>query len=365
MKILFLAPQIFKGRGGIMQFNKDIIEALSDTNSNVVVISINDDKDRSNKNIRFISSAKPAILKKIIFLTHIIRQIFIFRPDIIICAHINFAPICRLLKNIFGIRYYVITYGIDIFNMSGQKALGLIKADKIIAISRFTKDKILENISVLDRSKIFILPCTVKGDIFKPEPKPDYLRKRFNVSSNDKIILTVARLSGSEKYKGYDKVIEALKFVRKEIPDIKYFLIGSGDDLRRVKGVINENGLEENVILPGSVSDEEIVDYYNLCDIFIMPSKAEGFGIVFLEALACGKTVISGNRDGSRDPLLDGKLGLLIDPDDINKIGETILMSLTQKIDSRLVDREYLRRSVLEEYGFDRFKEKVEEIFAK
>ncbi len=68
MKILFLAPQIFKGRGGIMQFNKDIIEALSYTNSNVVVISINDDKDRSNKNIRFISSAKPAILKKIIFL---------------------------------------------------------------------------------------------------------------------------------------------------------------------------------------------------------------------------------------------------------------------------------------------------------
>ena len=70
--------------------------------------------------------------------------------------------------------------------------------------------------------------------------------------------------------------------------------------------------------------DEEIVDYYNLCDIFVIPSKGEGFGIVYLEALACGKPVIGGNQDGAIDALCNGELGLLIDPDSVDEIASNL-----------------------------------------
>jgi glycosyltransferase involved in cell wall biosynthesis len=93
-----------------------------------------------------------------------------------------------------------------------------------------------------------------------------------------------------------------------------------------------------------------------------MPSKGEGFGIVFLEALACGKPVIAGNKDGSRDALLDGELGILVDPDNIDEIAETIVKVLKKDVPEKLLDGKYLRKRVLEVYGFDKFKERVRDL---
>ncbi len=80
--------------------------------------------------------------------------------------------------------------------------------------------------------------------------------------------------------------------------------------------------------LAGYIPEEELNDHYNLCDVFAMPSKGEGFGIVFLEAMACGKPVLAGNKDGSVDALLGGKLGALVDPDDVAQIAETLIAIL-------------------------------------
>ena len=103
-------------------------------------------------------------------------------------------------------------------------------------------------------------------------------------------------------------------------PDTRYLLVGTGPDLLRIEKLAAEQGVQDAVVLAGFVPDEELCEHYNLCDLFAMPSKAEGFGIVYLEALACGKLVLAGNKDGSRDALNDGELGLLVDPDDTDEI---------------------------------------------
>lgn len=96
-----------------------------------------------------------------------------------------------------------------------------------------------------------------------------------------------------------------------------------------------------------------------------MPSKKEGFGIVFLEALACGKPVIAGNKDGSGEAVVDGELGLLVDPDDTKEITKAVIKILKGNIAKGLLDGEYLRRRVIEEYGFERFKTKLASFIAE
>src|SRR5205814_269912 len=165
------------------------------------------------------------------------------------------------------------------------------------------------------------------------------------------------------------------------------FLAGSGPDRERIEALIRELNLEENVTLAGRVADNELPGFYQLCDVFAMPSKGEGFGIVFLEAMACGKPVIAGNKDGSVDAVLNGRLGVLVDPDNVVQIAEALIAILARKgaepkekgekleirdrsletrsrksdssasIPEIIFDPQTLRREVIATYGYDRFLE--------
>ena len=123
---------------------------------------------------------------------------------------------------------------------------------------------------------------------------------------------------------------------------------------------VGPGGVWNAVVFAGFVPDEELSEHYNLCDLFAMPSKAEGFGIVYLEALACGKPVLAGNKDGSRDALNDGELGLLVDPDNTAEIAsETIRVLRRQHPHPNLFHPELLCQRVTELFGFETFKRKV------
>jgi glycosyltransferase involved in cell wall biosynthesis len=117
------------------------------------------------------------------------------------------------------------------------------------------------------------------------------------------------------------------------------------------------------VTLTGFVPDAELPDYYNLCSLFAMPSKREGFGIVYLEAMACGKPALAGDRDGSRDALLDGEIGVLVDPDDVGAFGQAAVEVLSGRHPNRLLyDPAALRSRVVERFGPESFRDRLREI---
>lgn len=368
MKILFLVPDLFNGIGGIQIYSNFLVKALTQIGHTLSIVSINDTGIPVNHTLfplpyKFAFSGKYRYLRKSVFIIDTLKQALSFKPELILCGHVSFSPLCLIISRIFETPYFTITYGIDIWDLDKLKLLGLKYSNKILSISRFTKNKILKQLTDYAEKNIFILPCTFDHDKFTPKPKPEYLMERWKINKDTRILLTVARLSKTEKYKGYDKVIMAMKEIVKEIPDVKYILGGSGDDIYRIKSLIKECGLEGKVILTGFIPDEELCDYYNLCDVFVMPSKKEGFGIVFLEALACGKPVICGSKDGSIDAVCNGELGILVDPDNTGEITSAIMKILKgNNVDKRFFDREYLRKRVIEVYGFDRFKEKVEKV---
>lgn len=177
------------------------------------------------------------------------------------------------------------------------------------------------------------------------------------------ILLTVGRLSLADNYKGFDVVMRALPEVLRVKPNVKYLIVGKGDALDLLKNLARQLGIEANIVFTGFVPDEELVNYYNLCDAFVMPSNGEGYGIVFLEAMACGKPVIAGNADGARDPLMDGRQGILVDPDNVNEVAQAILRLLDENNQEPLRNPDYLRQAVIENFGIERFRQRVVELF--
>jgi len=171
-----------------------------------------------------------------------------------------------------------------------------------------------------------VLPNTVDPQ-YQPGPKPAYLLER-HAAGGKKVLVTVSRLDNSEQYKGHDRVIRTLPGVLSQHPDTIYLIVGDGDDRPRLESLAVECGVAKNVQFTGLVPPQELPDYFRLADVFVMPSMGEGFGIVFLQAMATGVRVIAGNRDGSRDPLCDGTLGTLVDPENCEDLASAILAAL-------------------------------------
>lgn len=367
---LFLFTEVYKTRSGIPKYNQNFINAFSDMyKGKILIISLNDSKKNeeipNNKNIDFIGCAGIfkdfRFLDKLKFTLLTVYYSLILKPKFIVCGHINIIPLAYILKRVLGIDYISITYGIETWNITDSiKQKGLTLSKLIICISNYTKLKIQNQIP-LEESKFFILPCAVDEKSFYINSKPKYLTDRYNVE-DCKVVLTICRLDEREKYKGYDKIIKILSRVMAEVPKIKYVIGGTGNDIYRIKKLVNKLGLQDKVIITGFIPEKELVDYYNLCDVFAMPSKGEGFGIVFLEALACGKPVIAGNKDGSVEAVLNGEIGILVNPDDNDAIVNAIIKILKGNIPKKLFDSNYLRGMMLKKYGMGSFKNRVGEL---
>jgi glycosyltransferase involved in cell wall biosynthesis len=342
--MIFIFTEVYK-IGGIQKYNKNIVDFLIRENIKAICLSLNDEIN-FKKNYLIFKGFKKNKIKFFIF-----SIFYSLKNKKIIIGHLNFSPIIIFIKifNPFS-KIFLILHGIECFKkLNIFKKLNLLFVNNFISVSNFTKDKFLENNKFLKNKKFFILPTYIE---FKE--KIDY----ENLPEG-KIMLSVSRLDKSEKYKGIDKVIKVMPDILKEIKDVYYIIVGDGDDRENLEKLCQKLNLKERVIFKGFVSEEKLNFYYKNCDLFILPSKKEGFGIVFLEALSFGKIVIAGNKDGSKEALLDGEVGILIDPDNIYEIKETILKVLKKEIDKRFFDGNFLKNRILEEFNFEKFKERI------
>ena len=196
-------------------------------------------------------------------------------------------------------------------------------------------------------------------DPFLPPPADEVSRsewrKKYGIEEEEILLMTLSRLSAKEKNKNYDKVLSAIKKLQPEFPKLKYLFVGKYDaeEKKRLDILIHSLGLKEAVIFTGFVADTELAFYYNMADIYIMPSEKEGFGISFIEAMYYNKPVIAGNRDGTTDALLNGRLGVLIDP----RSEEEIIAAIKKVIGNTNAftpDRELLEKN----FSYPVYKEK-------
>lgn len=367
----FWVPNLFEFKGGIQVYLQNVLEALNHELPNTP-LTIYNKLDKTipnhllNSNTSYIFCGKtPSKLRTLYYSLNLAIGAIKKNPGLILCGHLNFAPVAYYIHRLTGIPYWIFVYGTDAWNIKDPiKKNALHSAQKIISISAYTRDRLIAEQN-LDSNRIFLLPVTFDASRFQIAPKPKKLLQKHNLNPEQPIILTVTRLSSSDGYKGYDKIIQALPKIQQSLPNVHYLIAGQGDDRPRIEELIKNLNLQNYVTLTGFIPDEELPSYYNLCDVFAMPSKGEGFGIVYLEALASGKPTLGGNQDGAIDALCKGELGALIDPDNINEIAQTLTQILQGKYPHPLIYQpEKLRQLTLEIFGFQRFQNTVSQLLS-
>lgn len=239
------------------------------------------------------------------------------------------AASCRRL---FGLRSIIYIHGEEIssrmsYDVDGhRRRRALAQADGIVAVSRFTREA-LETTMGVPPGKIALISNGVDLQRFVPHPRRADLLARYNLAGR-RVLLTVGRLYAR---KGMDRVIESLPAVRRVLPDISYLLVGDGPYMPELERLAVAYGVRDMVVFAGAVPDSELIDHYALADAFIMANRempdgdTEGFGLVFLEANACGIPVIAGKAGGSVDAVSDGINGLVVDGNEPTQITAAIL----------------------------------------
>lgn len=186
-------------------------------------------------------------------------------------------------------------------------------ADQVIANSEHTRDTLLE--MGIDAARITIIYPGVDVSVFKPGLDTTGLRESLGIPPDARLVFSVGRLS---RRKGFDQVIRAVAQLRESSMSVHYVLAGIGEDRDYLASLIREHNLQNVAHMIGTVTDQDLPRWLNTCDVFAMPNREidgdnEGFGMVFIEAAACGKPVLAGNAGGTGSAVLDGATGLRVD----------------------------------------------------
>ena len=230
------------------------------------------------------------------------------------------------------------------------------EADKIIVVSNATRNYVLS--LGADPAKIEVLHNGVDLERFKPLPDvKGEMRKKLGIPEEMCVVLTVRRLV----YKnGIDTLLDSAEIIVKKNPKLVFVVVGRGPDFEEVKEKIAQLGMQRNFRLTGFVSDEDLPFYYNVADLFALPSKSgEGLPLVALEAMACGLPVIATDVGGTSE-ILSGEYGKLVPPNSPNSLAEAILEFSCKDLAAL---KKELRTMTEQKYSWDRNVEKLGKIY--
>ena len=326
-QILYLTPDLFGPPSGIARYCRMVTRALEAEGHALRIVSLLDKRDG-------IVDARAELKRSHYFPCSANRQKFLRRalraalqkpqPKLILCGHPHFAPVAQVLVRLCGARVVSFIYGIDAWQpLSKLKRQSLNSSDLILSISQFTARRAGE-VNGINQQKIRILHNCLDPTFSAPE------HVASTCSTENPSLLTVARLSLHEQYKGHDVVLRALPQITASFPEVIYHIVGDGDGRAKLENLAREIGVAPNVKFHGAVAHDELVQRYRAASLFVMPSRFEGFGFVFLEAMCYGKAVICGNQDASVEVVKNDETGLTIDPRSSDEVARAVNSLLSQ-----------------------------------
>lgn len=235
-----------------------------------------------------------------------------------------------LLSIFTGISYLCYVHGEDVETASTSRELSwlvknvLKKASKLICNSKNTAN-IIKNTWQTPQEKVVILNPGCDTTKFVPAEEDENIKEKLGWR-NKKVILTVGRL---QKRKGHDMMISALPEILKQHPDVLYAVIGNGEELKHLTTLASNLNVNNHVLFMSEITDEQMIQCYQQCDLFILPNRTEGndiegFGMVLVEAQSCGKPVIAGDSGGTAETMIIGETGFIIDCTQASVIAEKI-----------------------------------------
>lgn len=361
-QVVGLFPELL-GIGGIQEASRQVVHALQDIllprGWSTSYLGLNDSAGPQTLEVG--SRGTPFRGYQRSKIRFVARALLLARknPRIILAAHPNLAAPARWMKGISpASKTIVMCHGVEVWEpLPVRRKEALLAADMVLAPSTYTAEK-LQSVQGVAVEKIRILPWPIDALMLRLSDAPSRLAVPEGFPQG-RVILTVGRWVAAERYKGADDMIRAMPQLMNSVPDVRLVLVGSGDDLPRLKYLAAELSLGASVRFFDRLSREQLAACYAHADVFALPSTGEGFGIVFLEAMAFGLPVVGAAAGGVTDIITDGENGRLVPGNDI----ATLVRALHQLLCDGAMRASLGKNGaeiVRERYQFQAFERRVE-----
>lgn len=333
IRVLALVSEAFGGHGGIALYNRDILTALCEDPDVREVVALPrlmpEDHGKLPQGLRYDIRGLGGKLAYIRAVKAIINEHSQF--ELVLCGHINLLPVSQYASYRLGAKQVLAIYGIDAWRPTSSRLTNYFarRQGHVYAISDITRSR-FASWSGVDPNSIYLMPNAIHQEWYGPGKKNPELLRQYGLIDK-KVIMTLGRYSSSERYKGVDEVLEVLPKLIAIQPDVHYLVVGDGDDRPRLEAKARRLDLSMHVTFTGRLKEEAKAEVFRLADAYVMPSYGEGFGFVFLEAMACGIPVVGSSTDGGREALRDGELGAIVDPKNNQQLQHAILEALNQE----------------------------------
>jgi glycosyltransferase involved in cell wall biosynthesis len=283
------------------------------------------------------------------------------KAKLVLAGHPNLGPVVQAMRVVAPrMKSILCTHGVEVWEPLGSlRRRALRRADLVLAPSKDTAEHVAAQQEVA-RGRIRVLPWALDPQFeafvaagAQPTPPGDFPRGR--------VILTVGRWLATERYKGMDTLITALPRLLMLWPELQLVLAGSGDDRGWLEDLAEKNGVIRHVHFLSGLSYAELAACYGACEVFALPSRGEGFGFVYLEAMACGKPVIGGAHGGAPEIIQDGVTGYLVPHGDSVQLATAFQALLADPAHAKEMGARG-RRTVEQEYRFQAFAKSLKRI---
>ena len=283
------------------------------------------------------------------------------KAKVVLAAHPNLGPVVQAMQVVAPrMKSIICTHGVDVWEpLSGLRRRALRHSNLVLAPSRDTADHVAAAQGVA-RDRIRILPWALDPQ-FEALLMPGTLKGPPREFPAGRVILTVGRWLATERYKGMDTLITALPRLLTRWPEVQLVLVGTGDDRAWLEDLTEKNGVHRHVHFLTGLSYSELAACYSACEIFALPSKGEGFGLVYLEAMACGKPVIGGAHGGAPEIIEDGVTGYLVPHGDPIQLATSIETLLADPVHAKEMGARGRKRTE-HEFRFNGFAKSLKKI---
>lgn len=319
MKTLLICPDLFNAEGGIARIMRLYLRALCEQaapGDEVGCVTQLDDGDTSARLKSLLGDHRAHVdncgRSRLRFLFFVLLRSRGCRR--IVCGHLHELIIARLAQLVHSdLDYYLVAHGIEVWRpYSLLERAALRGARRIFCVSEYTRRQMLRFESSLAPERLVVLPNTfdpvftsAPGDTPRPSGSPR--------------ILVVSRLVNSDPYKGVDLMIEAMPAIRRQFPHAQLRIAGGGDARPRLEALAAHHAPAGAVQFLGFVDDAKLREEYQGCDLFALPSRKEGFGLVYLEAMSHGKPCLAA-RAGGAPEVVDDQVGALVEYGNVEQI---------------------------------------------
>lgn len=298
---------------------------------------------------------------KVRFVLAALRQAWSVQRGIVLAAHPHLAPPAAWMQGLrSSLRILVMAWGIEIWKPLTPSRRKALHTARLVTVPSSDTANRLTAVQGLDASKVRRLPLPLPSDFpdMAQEPQSLPVPPQF---PRGRIVLAVGRWVANERYKGADELIRAIPKLRQSIPDVHLVAVGTGDDLPRLRAIAAELHIEDRVHFLENLTNQELAACYAHCDLFALPSTGEGYGLVFLEAMAFAKPVVGVAAGGVTDIVRNAENGFLVPPGNSERLVqalEELLLDDSLRVRLGRAGAEIVRRN----YTFHAFRARLEQI---